>query len=483
LLILPLHKKPTRENFPLVTLVLLVANVMVFSFLQSGDTSVERDAASHYIESGVLADEWAWFGQWVEHRSVRASPEEIDGWFGEVGQNPEGDQVRLMVIDSEPDFINAVENGEFVAVGSLEFRQWRSARDQLHQDRQRSFTRSYMLRYDEINPVNAFTHMFMHAGVGHLVGNMLFLALLGLLIEGALGGGRFLVFYLVSGLGAVVASLSLNWGADTGGIGASGAIAGMMGLYAVIYGMRKVRFFYWAFVYFDYVRAPALILLPLWLGWEVVAYTIDAGGNIAYEAHIGGLVCGALLGLLAVRTGQVREDFLNEDEHLEDDREAISKAQRELEKLNGAAAKRLLRPLLIRHDRQVRLWRLYFAACQLRVDDPDLHRVASRILKQPADTDEERQLVIDTFKQYRKATNDRLKMPVSQAVTLAGSLASWGELEGAQFLIDQMARSRQHVPGLAELCQAMAERMRMLKVDLDRADHYERLARALPESG
>lgn len=480
MLILPLHRKPGRENFPVVTILLVLANLVVFALFQSGDGRVEQEAAQNYIDSGVLEHEWGWFAEWADLIARRGNEhEQIDLWFGEVGEDDQGDQWRLMMIESEPAFLQAVEDGVMVPLDTAQYRQWRNARDQLELDRSRSFTRNYMLRYDEINPINALTHMFMHGGIGHLIGNMVFLVLLGLLIEGALGGGRFLTLYLVSGLGAVVASLSLKWGADTGGIGASGAIAGLMGLFAVIYGMRKVRFFYWAFVYFDYVRAPALILLPMWLGWELLAYSIDDGSNIAYEAHIGGIVAGALLGLLAVRTGQVRKEFLDADngDDLDNDRAAIAEARQALGNLDAPTAKRLLRPLLTRHRDETGLWRLYFAACRLRLDDPELHTIAGRILRLPGDSPEQRELIIDIFAQYRQASKDRLKLKLSAALELARKLVAWGELEPARFLVDRMLRAPQPVPGLAELCQALAERLELENPAT--AGHYRHLAQSM----
>lgn len=477
MLILPLHKKPSRENFPLATLILLIINVAVFALLQSGDHRVEQQAAQRYVDSGVLSMEWAWFDDWSQTRPQRAQElEHIDQWLGPVGENDHADQMRLMIIESEQGFTEAVERGLFVETASSEFQRWQSAREQLDADRDASFTRRYLLRYDEINPVTAFTHMFMHGGLGHLIGNMLFLVALGLLVEGALGSARFLLLYLLSGLGAVVASLAMHWGADTGGLGASGAIAGLMGLYAVVYGMRRVRFFYWLFVYFDYVRAPALILLPMWLGWELLAFVISDGSNIAYEAHIGGIVAGALLGLMAVRLDQVNHGFLDEDERRDNDREAVTLAQQAMQQLNGPSAKRHLRPLLERHAGDTQLLRLYFAACRLRADDPEIHNAARRILQLPGDSPEQRALIIETFAQYRAACGTRLKLSLDLATELAGRLASWGEVESARFLLDRLVRGKRFSPLLPQACRALSDRLRHMDNKPQEADHYQQLA-------
>lgn len=484
MLILPLDRKPTRENFPAVTLLLALANILVFAFFQYGDQRIEQQAAERYIESGILAEEWHWFTDWAKFTEGLAfEPEVVNQRFGEVGEDAHGDRIRLMLIESEPDFVRAVEDGIVVDPASDAFHQWQSMREQLAADRAESFTRRYMLRYDEINPASALTHMFMHGGPAHLIGNMLFLVLLGLLLEIALGRVQFLGLYVICGLGAALASVGLNWGADSGGIGASGAIAGLMGLFAVVYGKRKVRFFYWAFVYFDYVRAPALVLLPLWLGWEILAYLISDGGNIAYEAHIGGLISGALLGLLVVRTGRFNEEFIKSEGQLHEDRKVLARAETALESLDPVAAKRLLRPLLSRHEHDLQLLRLYFAACCLRKNDPDLHGAAGRILKLPGATPEERELIVDSFQRYRMATDNRIKLTTTLAVHLAEVLARAGDTESARWLIDRLHRAHKPIPGLEQACLSLAGCLRMERADPARIKHYERLAAGMSDSG
>ena len=458
----------------------MLANLLVFVLLQGGDRHIENAAADRYIDSGVLELEWTWFNEWAEFTyGLDVDPKEVDEWLPPPGEVHWGDRLRLMVIDSEPDFHQALEDGLIIDPDSDELDRWRQARSVLESDREQSFTHRYLLRYDEVSPGGLFVHMFMHGGIGHLVGNMLFLVLLGLLLEPVLGGLRYVALYLVAGLGSAGASLVVNWGAATGSLGASGAIAGLMGAFAVVYGLRKVRFFYWAFVYFDYVRAPALVLLPLWLGWELLAWMIYEGSNIAYEAHAGGMVTGALLGTLAVWAGQVRRDALDapEGRDVRDDRRAVAAAEKALDDLEPAKAKRLLRPLLSRHADEVRLWSLYFAACRLRSDDPDLDATANRILRLPGQTGEQRELIIETFSQYRQTRNDRPKIPLSQAVVLASRLARWGDIEGACFLIDLMSRSRRSIPGLPEAVNALAEKLE-LNGD-ERAGSYRKLAQNL----
>lgn len=486
MLILPLHRKPTRETLPVVTVLLVLANALVFAFLQSNDNVVEERAAERYVESGVLEQEWAWFREWADTtHSNDVQPEQLDEMLPEVGDHQRADFIRLMSIESEPAFVQAVRDEWFVSAESEAYKKWEAARIQLEQDREESFTRRNMLGYDEVRASALLTHMFMHGGLMHLIGNMLFLVLLGILLEPALGALRLLTAYVISGLVAAGASLAVHWGAGNGMVGASGAIAGLMGLLAVVYGMRRIRFFYWAFVYFDYVRAPALVLLPVWLGWEIASFFIDEGSNIAYEAHIGGIVSGALIGLLLVRTGQVREEWLDEatsEESLDRDRDAAQAARAALEELDSFEAKRHLKPLLARHGNDLELLSLYLAACRLRNDDPDLHDAARRILELPGDSPEERRQVIDTFNLYLDATGGRLRMRASLALGLAGRFIDWGHFDEARDLIDRMARLGKPVPGLAALCRQLADKLSGAGGGAELEDHYRRLAESMPDS-
>nr|WP_237653481.1 rhomboid family intramembrane serine protease [Xanthomonas translucens] len=154
---------------------------------------------------------------------------------------------------------------------------------------------------------------FLHADGLHLFGNMLFLVVLGTLLEGAIGRWRFLLVYLLGAFGASAFSLAWRWGEAGGGLGASGAIAGLMGAFCVVWGRRPVRFFYWFVVVFDYVRGPAIALLPLWLGWELYNLLVNGDAGIGFDAHAGGLVIGALLGAALVAMRQTREAFMRDE--------------------------------------------------------------------------------------------------------------------------------------------------------------------------
>lgn len=142
-------------------------------------------------------------------------------------------------------------------------------------------------------PLTLFTAMFVHGGLLHVGGNMLYLWIFGDNIEDKLGHFRFLVFYLLAGLIASFAHIIMMPNSTVPMIGASGAIAGVLGAYFLLYPKAHVLTLVFFFFFVDIVKIPALVFLGLWFIFQILSSA--AGGGIAWYAHIGGFVAGALL--------------------------------------------------------------------------------------------------------------------------------------------------------------------------------------------
>ena len=144
-----------------------------------------------------------------------------------------------------------------------------------------------------------FTSMFMHAGWLHLGGNMLYLWIFGDNVEDRFGHVKFIIFYLLCGLLATFAQLAFSLKSDVPNLGASGAIAGVLGAYILLFPKRNVRVLLLRVV----VQMPALIVIGFWIvlqffsGIGSIADTSQTGG-VAYMAHIGGFVAGFVLTFL-----------------------------------------------------------------------------------------------------------------------------------------------------------------------------------------
>ena len=141
------------------------------------------------------------------------------------------------------------------------------------------------------------TSMFLHGGWLHLIGNMLYLWIFGKGVESALGGPRYLVFYLLCGIAAALTQGLTDPTADVPMIGASGAIAGTLGAYLALYPRGNVVVFVWIFIFVRLIAVPAVILLGLWfLGQLLSALATDPSEpGVAFWAHVGGFIVGLLL--------------------------------------------------------------------------------------------------------------------------------------------------------------------------------------------
>ena len=143
------------------------------------------------------------------------------------------------------------------------------------------------------------THMFLHAGWMHLAGNMLFLWIFGDNLEEAMGRLPYLGFYLGCGLAAAAAQYAVDPNSPVPMIGASGAIAGVLGGYLLLYPRARVDVLVIFIIFFRIFAIPAWITLGLWFGLQLMAQITapDAAGGVAYAAHIGGFLAGVILTL------------------------------------------------------------------------------------------------------------------------------------------------------------------------------------------
>ena len=149
-----------------------------------------------------------------------------------------------------------------------------------------------------------FTSMFMHAGWLHLGGNMLYLWIFGDNVEDSLGHLKFLIFYLLCGVAATLAQLAFSAGSNVPNLGASGAIAGVLGSYLVLFPRGQVKVLMGRGV----IPMPALVVIGLWIVLQLVSGigSISSSaqtGGVAYMAHIGGFIAGLVLTFVLRATG------------------------------------------------------------------------------------------------------------------------------------------------------------------------------------
>jgi len=145
--------------------------------------------------------------------------------------------------------------------------------------------------------MSLFTSMFLHGGWLHVIGNVWYLWIFGDNVEDRLGHGRFLAFYLLCGVIAALSHTVFNLGSEVPTIGASGAIAGVLGAYVVCYPRARVLTLVPIFVFITFVEVPAIFFLGLWFLLQIINHAISTFEvqSVAWMAHIGGFIAGMLL--------------------------------------------------------------------------------------------------------------------------------------------------------------------------------------------
>lgn len=165
---------------------------------------------------------------------------------------------------------------------------------------QASFIAHYALVPDRLHPTALLTSMFLHGGWLHLIGNMWFLWVFGSHIEDAMGSAKYLFFYLICGVISGAVQLVMNLGSPIPTIGASGAIAGVMGAFLILYPRARVVTLIFIIFFITTIDIPAAFMLIYWFAIQLLSGISsinsfrDAGG-IAWFAHVGGFLCGILL--------------------------------------------------------------------------------------------------------------------------------------------------------------------------------------------
>lgn len=148
-----------------------------------------------------------------------------------------------------------------------------------------------------LTPVTA---MFFHGGWMHVLGNMLYLYIFGDNVEDTLGHGRYLLFYIACGVASFAVQIGFQPASAVPNIGASGAIAGVLGAYFLLFPRARVVTLLPLFVFFTMVEIPAVVFLGLWFLLQFLSGTVSMGraattGGVAWWAHVGGFVAGAVL--------------------------------------------------------------------------------------------------------------------------------------------------------------------------------------------
>ncbi|MGD8407749.1 MAG: rhomboid family intramembrane serine protease [Thiohalophilus sp.] len=440
---IPLDRKPEWRNPPIITLLLILANLLCFTLWQGNDEQLEESAYDYYLDSDLPSIELPLYRKFLTNQG-----------FEEQLESHEDDEVLLSRLLTDGKFQRLLEDGDLITPQHPQYDTWKQQHQHFQQSLQQIVTYRYSFKTAEPSLTTLFTHIFLHADWGHLIGNMVFLFLIGFSVEMTLGRTIYLIAYIVSGITSGLFYWWLEPGSLMWGIGASGAISGLMGMYTVLFGRRKIRFFYTLLFYFDFVRAPAIILLPIWLGYEVITQ-IYSPSNINNLAHIGGLISGALIGYIALRMGKANLDYLNREENDRFYRKRYQEGLDHVARMELERARRIFTELEEEYPKKPELMEQLFNIARL-TDNESIHDYAKFLLGSAHSQKIPVRQLHDIFIAYAEHVQPNVQLTPDQLMSLALRFSSGGFLEDAERIVLYLITRKNDFERIPEGLMALA---------------------------
>jgi membrane associated rhomboid family serine protease len=481
MLIVPLARKIDWYRPPLVTLLLIVVNVAIYALTKDSDEQAFDRAITYYaasplirIEPPLYLDHLHAVGELGKERALRrALARDRDDGLDELLAALEGDQP----------FLTELRGGRAVTPADPRYAQWRSARREFERLWREGASYRYGFVPAQHSPATFVTSQFMHGSWEHVIGNMVVLFVVGFMVEAALGWWRFLAVYLIGGVGAATVFWAFYPHSTVPLIGASGAVAAVVGMYTAIFGLRRINFFYFVVVYFDYVKAPALIVLALWIGNEAFQLLTHSESHIAYAAHIGGLVSGAaLVGILRWLRVRRLSAFLAEVDRESGAKSEYARALALLGQLRFDEANEILERLVEVHADDLELVLQAYNVAKHTPASPAYHRAARRVFALPDGNRAMVEIIATTFIEYLAHAKPAADIGPELALELAGKLSHGGRMNEAEQLAQWLVQHRRGVPGVAAALLRVADAYSEVS-NHGRAQHWRRaIARDFPDS-
>ena len=442
MLIIPLTGKISWRNPPFVTIAVILLNCLVWFVLQAGDMARQHELSDFYFNSGLADIE---ISHYVAYREGRLE-EPVEYLTVEAL----GDETKIqyfLEMQQDKVFQRKLRNEEIITSTDDMYADWMRLKTEYELKQSGISTRRYGFIPDQPSLLTSFTYMFMHASTGHLVGNMIFLWIVGCILEMGLGRVQYTVLYLVGGLFAGWAFWLVYMTSTIPLVGASGAVAGLMGAFAVLFGKKRVKIFYYLGFYFNYIKIPALILLPIWLGKEFYQLFAGDARHVAYVAHIGGLIGGALYGLICLKLSLGFNQEVIKDTPVDEVSPLIEKALTHIAELDMQTGRMLLEKALAIEPDNINVLTHLFNVYKLDPEDEKYHGVTQKLLFELTRSYNTYEKAHHIYTDYLRHTN-RPHLTPQLYIQLTTMFAATGHLEIAVKIISMLLKKVPESPGV-----------------------------------
>ena len=440
--IIPLIGKISWRNPPFVTVGIILLNCLVFFLFQAGESEKHHEVSRYYFESGLANIE---VPRYIAYREgpVQESDDSLDT------QQLDEDTLVRFYLEMERDFayLNKLNNDEIILPSDPQYADWKFLKTEYDHKRSQIISLQYGFRPAYKSFMTAFTYMFLHGSAGHLFGNMVFLWIVGCMLEMGLGRWLYAGLYIWGGLIAAGMFWLIYMNSTMPVVGASGAIAGLMGAFAVLFGKKKVKIFYSLGFYFNYLKIPAIILLPIWIGNEFFQLFFGNARHVAYVAHIGGLMGGAIFGFLILKfCVPLKKDVF--DEIPEDDiAPLMERALKHIAELDMPSGRRLLGEVLAKDPENIDALTHLFNVDKLSPETEEFHGTAKKLifhLSRNANTYEKANKI---YQEYVGLTR-RPRLSAQLYLQLSTMFSATGQLENAVKIVTLLVKKMPESPGI-----------------------------------
>jgi len=474
--IIPLIGKISWRNPPFVTIGIIILNCLVFFLFQAGESEKQYEVSRYYFESGLAN---------IEVPRYIAYREDDFQESDDSSDRQQLDEETLVRFYSEMErdfaFLKKLNNDEIISPSDPQYADWKVLKTEYEHQRSQIIALRYGFRPAYKSFLTAFSYMFLHGSAGHLFGNMVFLWIVGCMLEMGLGRLLYAGLYICGGLMAAGMFWLIYMNSTMPVVGASGAIAGLMGAFAVLFGKKKVKIFYSLGFYFNYLKIPAIILLPIWIGNEFFQLFFGNTRHVAYVAHIGGLMGGALFGFLVLKFClPLKKDVF--EEIPEDETAALmEKALKHIAELDMESGCQLLGQVLAKDPENIDALTHLFNVTKLDPETEEFHRAAKKLIFQLSRWHNTYDKANKIYQEYIGLTR-RPRLSPQLYFQLTAMFLATGHLEKAVKIITLLVKKKPESPGIPPALLKLARAYRRNGMALKGNRCLQLLCHKYPES-
>ncbi len=434
LFLLPIHEKISLARLPVATVLISLALCLTFIFFQLDDKTVREEAKKLYYDKGIDKIELPQYIRFARrHMHVDVYYKIIEGLRHDVVKTEE----LYWAQHSDPIFQGELAKGNIINETHPKYREWRKLRREYEFLLSKDHAFSYGFKSAQPSLLDLGRSFFLHGSWQHLLGNVIFLFFVGMNLEILIGSFVFVLSLAVIHTMTVCVFGYLYPFSLIPLIGASGGIAGLLGIHALMYRFKKIDFFVNILFYFNTLKLPGMIVIPLWLGWELLEYYLHPVSSQSYSSHLSGFVTGLLIGALLYRMkyGSQGQSSKGQERKFLDFQSQYNRALDHLSELNFPQAKRILFELHENYPQNQEVLFNLFNVTKIEPSSDDYHLVIGKILSLKDNSKACVSMTNIIFKNYIKNAEPSIRFDPNVFLNVLHKFRRYGYLDDAEKIL------------------------------------------------